>query len=30
MVAKAVIEYAQRGARDHNRLRDCVLQALGQ
>ena len=30
MVAKAVIEYAQRGARDPNRLRDCVLQALGQ
>jgi hypothetical protein len=30
LVAKTVIEYAQRGARDHTRLRDCVLQALGQ
>ena len=29
-VAKTVIEYAQRGARDHNRLRDCVLKALKQ
>lgn len=29
-VAKTVIEYAQRGAHDHARLRDCVLQALGQ
>lgn len=27
-VAKTVIEFAQRGARDPNRLRDCVLQAL--
>jgi|GEM_PF-880880 hypothetical protein len=27
-VAKMVIEYAQRGARDPIRLRDCVLQAL--
>ena len=27
-VARTVIEYAQRGARDANRLRDCVLQAL--
>jgi len=27
-VAKAVIEFAQRGARDPVRLRDCVLQAL--
>jgi hypothetical protein len=27
-VAKTVIEYAQRGARDPVRLRDCVLQAL--
>jgi hypothetical protein len=30
LVAKTVIEYAQRGARDQTRLRDCVLQALGQ
>jgi hypothetical protein len=30
IVAKTVIEYAQRGARDPVRLRDCVLQALGQ
>ncbi|HZC55274.1 MAG TPA: hypothetical protein VE396_04395 [Xanthobacteraceae bacterium] len=30
IVAKTVIEYAQRGARDHARLRDCVLQALRQ
>jgi hypothetical protein len=29
-VAKTVIEYAQRGARDHTRLRDCVLEALKQ
>jgi hypothetical protein len=29
-VAKTVIEYAQRGVRDHTRLRDCVLQALKQ
>ncbi len=29
-VAKTVIEYAQRGARDHARLRDCVLEALKQ
>jgi hypothetical protein len=29
LVAKTVIEFAQRGARDHTRLRDCVLQALG-
>jgi hypothetical protein len=29
LVAKTVIEYAQRGARDQTRLRDCVLQALG-
>jgi hypothetical protein len=29
-VAKMVIEYAQRGARDHRQLRDCVLQALKQ
>jgi hypothetical protein len=29
-VAKAVIEYAQRGARDHRQLRDCVLEALKQ
>jgi hypothetical protein len=28
LVAKTVIEYAQRGAHDHRRLRDCVLQAL--
>lgn len=28
VVAKTVIEFAQRGARDPNRLRDCVLQAL--
>lgn len=27
-VAKTVIEFAQRGARDPRRLRDCVLQAL--
>lgn len=27
-VAKTVIEFAQRGARDAGRLRDCVLQAL--
>jgi hypothetical protein len=27
-VAKTVIEFAQRGARDHVRLRDCVLEAL--
>ncbi|HEX3937340.1 MAG TPA: hypothetical protein VHX43_07530 [Xanthobacteraceae bacterium] len=27
-VAKTVIEFAQRGARDANRLRACVLQAL--
>jgi hypothetical protein len=27
-VAKAVIEFAQRGARDHARLRACVLEAL--
>jgi hypothetical protein len=27
-VAQTVIEYAQRGARDHTRLRDCVLEAL--
>ena len=27
-VAKTVIEFAQRGARDPVRLRDCVLQAL--
>ena len=27
-VAKTVIEFAQRGARDPARLRDCVLQAL--
>jgi hypothetical protein len=27
-VAKAVIEYAQRGVRDPGRLRDSVLQAL--
>jgi hypothetical protein len=27
-VAKTVIEFAQRGARDPSRLRDCVLQAL--
>jgi hypothetical protein len=29
-VAKTVIEYAQRGARDHTQLRDCVLEALKQ
>jgi hypothetical protein len=29
-VAKTVIEYAQRGARDHRQLRDCVLEALKQ
>jgi hypothetical protein len=29
-VAKMVIEFAQRGARDHTQLRDCVLQALKQ
>ena len=28
VVAKTVIEFAQRGARDPIRLRDCVLQAL--
>jgi hypothetical protein len=28
VVAKKVIEFAQRGARDPVRLRDCVLQAL--
>ena len=28
IVAKTVIEYAQRGARDPARLRDCVLDAL--
>jgi len=28
LVAKTVIEFAQRGARDPVRLRDCVLQAL--
>jgi hypothetical protein len=28
VVAKKVIEFAQRGARDPIRLRDCVLQAL--
>jgi hypothetical protein len=27
-IAKTVIEFAQRGARDRVRLRDCVLQAL--
>ncbi len=27
-VAKKVVEFAQRGARDPIRLRDCVLQAL--
>jgi hypothetical protein len=27
-VARTVIEFAQRGARDHVRLRDCVLEAL--
>ena len=27
-VAKTVIEFAQRGARDPAQLRDCVLQAL--
>jgi len=27
-VAKTVIEFAQRGAREPGRLRDCVLQAL--
>jgi hypothetical protein len=27
-VAKKVIEFAQRGARDPGRLRDCVLQAM--
>jgi hypothetical protein len=27
-VAKTVIEFAQRGARDPGQLRDCVLQAL--
>jgi len=27
-VARTVIEFAQRGARDQNRLRDCVLRAL--
>jgi hypothetical protein len=29
-VAKTVIEFAQRGARDHRQLRDCVLDALKQ
>jgi hypothetical protein len=29
-VAKMVIEFAQRGARDQRQLRDCVLQALKQ
>jgi hypothetical protein len=29
VVAKAVIEFAQRGVRDRVRLRDRVLQALG-
>ena len=28
LIAKKVIEYAQRGARDPVRLRDCVLRAL--
>jgi len=28
VVAKTVVEFAQRGARDPVRLRDCVLQAL--
>jgi hypothetical protein len=28
LVAKKVIEFAQRGARDPNRLRDCVLRDL--
>jgi len=28
VIAKTVIEFAQRGARDPGRLRDCVLQAL--
>ncbi|HTZ02426.1 MAG TPA: hypothetical protein VMC05_08845 [Xanthobacteraceae bacterium] len=28
-VARTVIEFAQRGARDPIRLRDCVLAALG-
>ena len=28
LVAKKVIEFAQRGARDPKRLRDCVLQDL--
>ncbi len=28
VVAKTVIEFAQRGARDPARLRDCVLRAL--
>jgi hypothetical protein len=28
LVAKKVIEFAQRGARDSKRLRDCVLQDL--
>jgi hypothetical protein len=28
IVAEKVIEFAQRGARDHIRLRDCVLEAL--
>jgi hypothetical protein len=27
-VARTVIEFAQRGARDHVRLRNCVLEAL--
>jgi hypothetical protein len=30
LVAKTVIEYAQRGARNHRQLRDCVLEALKQ
>ncbi len=29
-VAKAVIEFAQRGARNPRQLRDCVLEALKQ
>jgi len=29
-VAKTVIEFAQRGARDQRQLRDCVLEALKQ
>ena len=27
-VARTIIEFAQRGARNQDRLRDCVLQAL--